>query len=281
MRPRRRRTLVNGVHLAVETRGDGPPLVLLHGFTGSTATWAPIARALSTRFLTVAIDLLGHGRSDAPGDPERYGIERSAADLLAVLDRLELPQVSVLGYSMGGRLALFLASAAPERVRALIVESASPGIAGEADRQVREAQDAALAASIEREGVPAFVDRWERHPLFATQCRLSRATRARLRAQRLVHTAHGLANSLRGMGQGAQPPLHDRLCAIRAPALVVVGELDAGYCAIGRELTRLIPGARFVVAAGAGHAVHLEQPETFRRIVSEFLTEVTASPPAR
>lgn len=268
------RVLVRGVSLHVETAGAGAPLVLLHGFTGSGESWRQHVPAFATRFLTLTIDLLGHGRSDAPADPGRYGIERVADDVLAVLDQLGLTRAAALGYSMGGRLALFLATVAPERISALVLESSSPGIRAPAERRERAARDTALADAIERDGITAFVDRWERLPLFATQARLPDAERAAQRAQRLAQSPRGLANSLRGMGQGVQPPLFERLATIPMPALIVAGALDPAYCALGHEMTRLIPNARLAIIPDAGHAVHLEQPEAFRVTVREFLDGV-------
>ena len=270
------RIAVNGVHLNVETRGAGPPLPMLHGFTGSAATWAPAMTHFALRHRVVAPDLLGHGRSDAPPHPSRYRIGRSVADITAVLDQLGLSTVSVVGYSMGGRLALRLASTVPRRVAALVVVSASPGLRGAEARRARAAQDGLLADAIERDGVAAFVERWERLPMFATQAALPEAARERVRAERLGHSARGLANSLRGMGQGVQPPMYARLRLMRVPALILAGELDAPYCAMGREMERLMPQARLAIVPGAGHAVHLEQPEEFRRMVTEFLSQATA-----
>jgi 2-succinyl-6-hydroxy-2,4-cyclohexadiene-1-carboxylate synthase len=275
------RFLVNGVHLNIETAGAGPPLVLLHGFTGDAAGWEPHVAYFARHFCVLAIDLLGHGSSDAPADSDRYHMERSTADLLAVLDRLGLSRASVLGYSMGGRLALCLTATAPERVSALVLESASPGVRDPVERQARSARDGRLADSIERDGVPVFVDHWERLPIFATQAGLPADVRASVRATRLRHTAHGLANSLRGMGQGVQPPMHDHLPQLRIPTLLVVGALDAPYCALGAEMSRMITGARLVIVREAGHAVHLEQPERFRRFVLEFLEAVTTGQTVR
>ncbi len=259
------------VWLHVETAGSGPPLVLLHGFTGSGAGWATHIPAFAARYSTVTIDLLGHGGSDAPADPERYRIEQAAEDVLGVLDQLAIARAAVLGYSMGGRLALFLATAAPERLPALILESASPGLRSAAERQVRMTRDAALAEAIERDGVAAFVDRWERQPLFAPQAGLPETDRAALRAQRLAQSPQGLANNLRGMGQGAQPSLVDRLPKVFAPTLLIAGALDPAYCALAREMHGLIPNARLVIVPDAGHTAHLEQPEAFQRAVLEFL----------
>jgi 2-succinyl-6-hydroxy-2,4-cyclohexadiene-1-carboxylate synthase len=262
---------VGGVQINVETAGAGDPLVLLHGFTGSAATWEPHMSELARGFFTVAIDHLGHGQSDAPADPERYAIGFAAEDILSVLDQLHIDRAHVLGYSMGGRVALALAIIAPERLSALILESASPGLPAAEARRERGARDAALAASIERDGVEAFADRWERLPLFASQTQLPDDVRSRLRAQRLRNTPAGLANSLRGLGQGVQAPMHEYLPEVRIPTLVLAGALDPDYCERGREMNRLIPGARLEIVPDAGHAIHLEQPEAFRRLVLEFL----------
>src|SRR5262249_47420901 len=144
-------------------------------------------------------------------DPDRYRMERCVADLLALLDRLSVQQTAVLGYSMGGRVALHLALYAPERLWALALESTSPGIMDTAERESRRHSDAALAEAIERDGLVAFVDRWQALPLFATQARLPVAVREALRCQRLENNPQGLANSLRGLGAGMQEPVLQRL----------------------------------------------------------------------
>ncbi|MDR7486101.1 MAG: 2-succinyl-6-hydroxy-2,4-cyclohexadiene-1-carboxylate synthase [Armatimonadota bacterium] len=268
------RLVIDGVGINVETAGSGPPLVLLHGFTGSAAGWAAEAEAFASRHLTISVDLLGHGLSDAPPDPSRYRLGSCIEDVLGVLDRLGIPRAGLLGYSMGGRVALGVAIAAPERLSALILESASPGLRDPQARRERAARDAALAAEIERDGIEAFVARWEQHPLFASQARLAGDVWAALRDRRLRNSPVGLANSLRGLGVGAQPPMHDFLPDIRVPTLLVAGALDPQYCALGREMAARIPGAQLEIVPDAGHAVHLEQPLAFRRLVLEFLAKV-------
>ena len=157
---------VNGIQMNVETRaesprhggGEGRALLLLHGFTGAASTW----RDITTDWVgwrRIAVDLIGHGVSDAPGDERRYTMEHCVADLVALLDELRIERATVLGYSMGGRLALQLAAAAPERVAALVLEGASPGIDDEGERAARVASDRALADGIERDGIEAFLDR--------------------------------------------------------------------------------------------------------------------------
>ncbi len=265
--------LDDGLHLHVARAGAGPPLVLLHGFTGSTETWESLVGMLEGT-ATIAVDLPGHGRSGAPRDPARYALDRFADDLAAVLDALQVDRTAVLGYSLGARAALHFAAAHPHRVAALVLESASPGIRDPAERAARMASDAALADTIERDGVPAFVDRWERLPLWASQASLPEATRARLHAQRVANGPDGLANSLRGAGAGTHPSVIERLAGHGRPTLLIVGALDTKYMALGHILAAAIPGARVAVVPDAGHAVHLEQPDVFADLVTDFLDGV-------
>lgn len=260
-----------GLRLHVERAGSGPPLVLLHGFTGSAASWGPLRAALGPGHTTLAVELPGHGRSGAPADAARYALPRLADDLAAVLDRLDLPNAAVLGYSLGGRAALRLALRHPARVRALVVESASPGIDDDAERAERAAADARLADAIGRDGVPAFVDRWEQLPLWASQSGLPAATRAAVRAERLRQQAAGLANSLRGAGAGAEPPVLRDLPALTMRTLVVAGALDAKYAALASRMAAAIPRAQLAIVPGAGHAVHLERPAELAELVAAFL----------
>ncbi len=252
-------------------RGHGVPLLLLHGFTGSISEWAELIPALTPLRTVIAVDLIGHGRSPAPTDPARYTMERAVADLLALLDALGHERVEVLGYSMGGRVALQLAAAAPARVRGLILESASPGIADAAERAARVAADEGLAARIEQQGLAWFVDHWASIPLFASQAALPAEERAALRARRLRATATGYANSLRGMGAGRQTSLWAHLPQLAMPTLIISGEHDAKYVAIGAQMAAVMPGARQAVVPGAGHTVHLEQPRAFRDLVVGYL----------
>ena len=128
---------VNGVCFNVERAGAGPALVLLHGFTGSSTTWADHVPVFAREFDTVAVDLLGHGASAVPIDPERYRMEHAVADLTGLLDQMNISRAAWLGYSMGGRVALQYAVAQPARVAALVLEGASPGIADPAERASR------------------------------------------------------------------------------------------------------------------------------------------------
>jgi 2-succinyl-6-hydroxy-2,4-cyclohexadiene-1-carboxylate synthase len=274
------RLTVNGLGLNVEVAGGGPPWLLLHGFMGSTATWASHLPELSGRATTIGVDFIGHGASDTPADPARYTMSHCIADLLAVLDRLGVERTGVLSYSMGARVALHLALAAPERVASMVLESGSPGLADESERSARRASDEALAATIERGGVQAFVAHWEQLPLFASQNTLPVEVRSALRRQRLHNSAQGLAHSLRGMGTGTQASLWSRLGEIDVPALLITGALDEKYCQIGCAMAGAMPRARLAVVPGAGHAVHLERPDKFVRLVLGFMAENGPMAPA-
>jgi 2-succinyl-6-hydroxy-2,4-cyclohexadiene-1-carboxylate synthase len=270
-----RRIRVNGVQLGVELRGELVPgqqtLVLLHGFTGSAASWGEHLDILAADGMRViALDMLGHGQSDTPGNPQRYSMEHCQADIPAALRELGVRQgeAILLGYSMGGRIALYTAFSS--FFRALILESASPGLATASEREERQRNDEALAELIERDGVAAFVEQWERLPLFASQQSLPIKLRQALHEQRLNNRASGLAQSLRGLGTGVQPALHDRLSALTLPVLLITGELDQKFCGIARHMAQVLPQAQLQIVANAGHTVHLEQPRVFERIVRDF-----------
>jgi len=274
-RPPDVRTVDVGDGLVLHVERDGPSsdeaLLLLHGFTGSAASWSELRPALRDRSPVIAVDLPGHGRSSAPDDPRRYALERLADDLERVTDRLGVRAVVALGYSLGGRAALKFALRHPARVRGLILESTSPGIERADERDARARSDTELVELLQREGIAAFVDRWEMLPLWASQAALPPERRAALRTQRLSQSARGLANSLRGAGAAADPAVFDRLGDIRVPTLLVAGALDLKYVDYAMRMSERLADARVEIVPDAGHAVHLEQPDHFARIVTSFL----------
>jgi 2-succinyl-6-hydroxy-2,4-cyclohexadiene-1-carboxylate synthase len=263
---------LNDVHYFVEKRGAGFPLLLLHGFTGSAATWHPLVPHLGQTSTMIMVDLLGHGKTEAPVEWERYSILKSAADLKLLLDRLTIEKVDLLGYSMGGRLAITFAATYPDRVRKLVLESTTPGLITPEERDARCQQDTILAAKIQSEGVHAFVESWENIPLFQTQKNLSPNKREEIRKQRLANTATGLANSLLGMGTGSQPSWWSSLADFSFETLILVGEQDVKFYKIGEQMLFKLPNAKFLSIKNAGHAIHVEEPEKFGTIVSGFLS---------
>lgn len=258
--------------LNVLTTGTGSPVLLLHGFTGTARSWSRQIGPWSREHRVIAPDLLGHGGSQAPTDPADYALERQADALAELLELLEASPAAVVGYSMGARLALVLALSHPRAVDGLVLESPSAGILDPAARARRRATDDGLAEDIEREGLDAFVARWEASPLFDSHAALPDEVRAELRAERLCHDPRGLAGSLRGAGQGVMAPLQDRLVQIDAPTLVLAGGLDETGLARAREVAGGIPDARLEVVPGAGHTMHLEAPDAFLRLTSDHLS---------
>lgn len=265
--------LLNGERYHLHHSDDltKPPLLLLHGFTGSSANWDHLLPLFGARYSVIGVDILGHGRSASPPDPNRYTMAQVAADLIALLDAWQIKQTALLGYSMGGRLALYLACHFPARFSQLILESSSPGLATAAERAARRQSDEALAAWIEAHGIEAFVDRWEKLPLWASQQQLPEEVRHRLRQQRRQNNPVGLANSLRGMGTGAQPSLWEKLPELALPTLLIAGELDSKFVAINEQMVGLLPNGRLHLIPQAGHTTHLERPSAFAMAVTNFL----------
>lgn len=256
------------MRLHVETAGHGPPLVLLHGFTGNAGTWLPLKPVLAEHFRVLAVDLPGHRYSPLPGTMR---LPELAEALVGVLDRAGVARAHWLGYSLGGRAALHVALAHPGRVDHLVLESTSPGIADPTTRITRAADDARLADTLLRDGLPAFVDAWSGQPLFATQARLPDAVRARERAVRLGNTATGIAAALRAFGPGTQAPLWDLLPRLAPPILLVVGDEDPTYRAVAGRMAARLRASETAVIPDAGHATHLENPVAFAAAVVGFL----------
>ena len=231
--------------------------LLLHGFAGTGRMWEPVAARLDgAHYRAHAPDLRGHGTNLAqPVDAD--GV---VADLAALL---EAGPALVCGYSMGGRLALHLALAHPARVARLVLVAATAGL--EEGREARRAADEALAARLEAEPIEAFAARWTTGPLFADDPPLARA---RQHADVLRNDPGRLAAALRGLGQGALPPVWHLLDRLDMPVDVVAGARDDRYVALAERLVDAIPGARLHVVPGAGHGLPREAPGALAAIIA-------------
>ena len=254
--------------------GEGPRVVLLHGFTGSSSDWAPLADALAPTHGTVRVDLLGHGRTSRATDPARYALERQAADLARVVRHLEIWPAILVGYSYGARIALRLTIDHPALVAGLALESPSAGIPDAEERAVRRAADEALATGLERHGIDAFVERWMALPLFAGEARLPEGIRHEIERHRRANDPFALAAALRGAGQGAMTQLHDRLAGIGIPTSILAGANDATGLARARIVAAGIPGATLKVLEDVGHAPHREAPDRFAAWLAAWLDRI-------
>jgi len=226
-------------------------IVLLHGFTQTGRSWEPTIAALRERYRALAPDIRGHGSA---GAARPISFDAVHADVLSLAPE----RFALGGYSMGGRIALSLAFAAPERVSHLTLVGASPGLADAEERRSRRAADDALADRIEREGIEAFARDWAQLPLWAGQ---PPEVAAAAHAERLAQTPAGLAAALRGLGTGVMEPLWEHLPSLDVPVTLVVGERDAKFRATAERMAAALPDATLHVVAGAGHAVQLERPD--------------------
>ena len=229
------------------------PLLLLHGFTQTGRGWDEVVRHLDgERYRALAPDIRGHGAAATRRPIDVHACVQDAVSLMPA-------PFALAGYSQGGRLALHVALTHPERVTRLVLVSATAGIEDDDERARRRAADAALAAWMEVDGrlMSEVADRWGAQPLFATQ---SPEVAAAARADRLSNDPAHLAAALRGIGAGAMAPLWDRLGELGMPVLVLAGERDEKYVALGRRLAAALPAGRLEIVPGAGHALPLEAP---------------------
>jgi len=262
-------------------RVDGPEgaptIVLLHGFMGCGEDFDHIVTLLGHDRRSVTVDLPGHGRTVSHGGVDGHSMESCAAALFDLIDRLAYDRIDLVGYSMGGRLALNFALAHPERIRHLVLESTSPGLKTESERKTRRDHDAQLAARLQSESFETFLKSWYEQALFSTLTR-DRERFRELMERRSKNDPQGLVMSLLGMGTGSQPSLWDELEQITFPTLLIVGERDIKFMAIGREMVSLCAAATLSIVEDAGHNVHFERPDRFAELITGFVTDSTGSP---
>ena len=229
---------------------NAPALVLLHGFTNSGASWAPVISGLGERYRAVAPDIRGHASASG----------LAPVSLAAVIDdvaALTADPFTLVGYSQGGRIALHVALALPHRVTRLLLIGASPGLADESERQRRRLADERLAEEIESLSIDEFARQWAQTPILAD---VPSDIAAISHQDRLRSTPQGLAAALRGLGTGKLPSVWDRLSELRMPVTLLAGERDAKFIGLAEEMARDIPNATVTIVPDSGHAVHLERP---------------------
>jgi 2-succinyl-6-hydroxy-2,4-cyclohexadiene-1-carboxylate synthase len=233
-------------------------VVLLHGFGGTHRTWDGVAAGISPqRYRPVAIDLPGHGEAAAASRPITF--DACTEHVLARSPE----RFTLCGYSLGGRVALHVALAAPARVRRLLLLSTSAGIEGGLERARRRASDRRLIAELERLPLEQFIAHWNRQPLFAGD---PPAVGALASEQMRRNRADSLAAVLAGIGSGEMQPLWQRLGALAMPATVIAGDRDRRYQALARRMVGLLPRAELTVIAG-GHRLPLENPGGVTRVL--------------
>ncbi len=258
--------------LYYESYADHQPetVILLHGFMGTHADWADVSLALAEHFRVIAIDLPGHGESRLIEDQPFCDLRHTASAIVGLVSSLGLNKISLVGYSMGGRIALYLALLFPERVRRLVMESATPGLSSEDERLQRRALDTALSIELETGDFADVVRRWYAQPLFETL--RQRPDFEAIVQRRLANDPKQLAQALRHLSLGAQPNLWPALARHSTPSLALAGALDQKFTIIAKTMGALCPAIRPQIVPDCGHNVHQENADEFISLVREFLT---------
>ncbi|WP_139651593.1 2-succinyl-6-hydroxy-2,4-cyclohexadiene-1-carboxylate synthase [Raoultibacter phocaeensis] len=248
---------------------DALPVVLLHGFAQSVATWSVVAPLLAAKRRVIALDFVGHGKSDKPDDPTVYEMDAVLDALFAFLRDRFKRKVALVGYSMGGRIALSFACRYPTKVSMLVLESAGLGPKTAQQHAAMQHRDAEMIERLLACDIASFMDWWEGFSLFESQKHLPETVRERVRAERVANDSKALALTVRGTGQHAMVDFSEKIGRLPMPILYIAGILDRKYLKIAENLAH---GENVsCVLLNAGHNTHLEDPETFAAQVSMFL----------
>jgi 2-succinyl-6-hydroxy-2,4-cyclohexadiene-1-carboxylate synthase len=258
---------VEGYQFHVVTLGNpqSSALIFLHGFLGDWRDFAIALTALSQEYYCVAIDLPGHGHTQVLGDDAYYTLEKTVLGLIQIHRQLIGRPCRLVGYSMGGRVGLYLSLQFPQSFDSVILESTSPGLKTEQERQARQHYEHQLVERLKQESLQTFLAQWYDQPLFKTLKKHPQFPE--ILAQRLRNHPLALAKSLQFLGTGHQPSLWERLSELKLPLFLVVGELDEKFVALNREMARCCARAQLVIIPGCGHSIHWEDSATFIELI--------------
>ena len=249
----------------------GGVLVALHGFSGSGQDFEIVAENRNENYAWYAPDFIGHGQTEAPSAIKQYSICAMINNFAWMLEHFKIIQPVVLGYSMGGRVALQYALAKPETVRALVLVGVTAGISDKREIESRRRADDELADEIINRGIEVFADKWECNPLIATQDQIPEPYRKAMKERRRLNQPIGLANSLRAFGTGEMNPVWDKLGTINCPILLVTGDVDLKFTRLAEEMQNAMSSVKHVLIPQSGHAAHLEAPHIFSEELRSFL----------
>jgi 2-succinyl-6-hydroxy-2,4-cyclohexadiene-1-carboxylate synthase len=250
-------------------------VLFIHGFTGCAEDWFPVIEQLPESFNYAAIDLVGHGKSDKPVNPDYYTTGSLIDQIKFVKDKLANDrQIILIGYSMGGRAALSFATTYPKEIKGLILESASAGIKNDTERNKRYEDDLKLVQFIHDHTMEEFIEFWYDQEMFNTQRRFSNDKIKKLHKKKYDNSKIGMMNMLKGFSTGIMPPLHDKLKLIPVKTILISGELDSKYTFINSKIVRGFHKAKHKVVKNSGHNTHLEEPKRFIEIVTNYLNQL-------
>ncbi|MDR8391112.1 2-succinyl-6-hydroxy-2,4-cyclohexadiene-1-carboxylate synthase [Aliifodinibius sp. S!AR15-10] len=247
-----------------------PSLLMLHGFMGSGRAFKHLINPLSRFCNPITIDLLGHGQTQDPGEPERYAVEHQLHDLFEIIAGIDGQGLFLHGYSMGGRLALRFAIQNPDMIKGLILESTNYGIEEKNQRKQRMKLDEERVQAIETD-FEEFLSSWHKLPIFKNGTDHSEELVEHYKTIQQNQRPCAIANSLRGFGTAQMPPVKEKLQQLNMPVLLLAGEADTKYRDILDEMDQLIPKSKHHIIKDAGHRIHLENPAAFVDQVQAFI----------
>ncbi len=260
-------------HYDLNHHADKPLILFLHGFMGNSHEFEPAIQLLGNDFSYLTLDLPGHGKTQVFGGDSCYSMVNTAQGIIQLLDRLNITQCFVVGYSMGGRLALYLTLHFPGRFTKVVLESASPGLATEKQRLERMQKDEQIARKLSRTtnqgDFMTFLSHWYAQPIFGDI--KSHPQFNYMISDRLENNPAELAKSLRIMGTGKQPSLWSKISENQIPLLLLAGEYDQKFIDINSQMLQLCPSCQFKMINNAGHNIHLENTLSFVEAVNHFL----------
>lgn len=259
---------IENIKYHLQIKGEGKPIICLHGFSENLSTWNLLKL---DGYQLILIDFIGHGKSDKPLTSECYKLEIIIKHLNKLIYQLGFKKYSMLGYSMGGRIALAYTLAYPNEIDKLILESASYGECDSVKRLKRRKSDLELAKKIKENGIEWFNEYWSSLNIFESQRRLPKHVIDEISNRRLLNVAHGLYNTLLCTGQGQFPWLKNQIFILPMPVLYISGEYDSKYEEIGNEFVKLNPKIKHKIIKGVGHNTHIEAPNDFIEVLSKFL----------
>lgn len=253
-------------------------VLFIHGFTGNAEDWFNVIEQLPNLFNYAALDLVGHGKSDKPVNPDYYTTESIVDQIKFVKDKIS-PDNSIIliGYSMGGRAALSFAAAYPKEIKGLVLESASAGIKNDTERKKRYEEDLKLVQFIHDHTMEEFIELWYDQEMFNTQRRFSNDKIKRLHKKKYDNSKIGMMEILKGFSTGIMPPLHNKLKSISVKTILISGELDSKYTFINSKIVRGFHKAKHKVVRNSGHNTHLEEPKRFIEIITNYLTQLSTA----
>jgi 2-succinyl-6-hydroxy-2,4-cyclohexadiene-1-carboxylate synthase len=254
---------------------EQPCVIFFHGFLGSGLDWEEIIERLSSEFYCLAIDLPGHGKTLVHGSIADYSMESFAGFFTKFVKSSRVITPSLVGYSMGGRLTMFLTISVQKLWSAAVFESATPGLRNEKQRVERQTKDNKIAKRIEKENLEDFLADWYQQPLFHTLVKSKNYTS--MVNRRLNNSPEELSKSLRMMGVGVQPSLWNACRTINIPILLLAGEFDRKFSNIIRDMNSLNSEFNVQIIQKAGHNVHSEEPDGFYEQLYKFLTSIRES----